>query len=126
MNPNTGCTETARNTAWFIAIVGTFLIVAGLVVVMSHYTKPAPLGADRAAERYKILDELRLQTAKEMTGYAWQDPSKEIVRIPIQRAMEITLQEWRDPAKGRAELIARMEKATAVPPAAPAPANPYE
>ena len=33
--------------AYAAAILGTFLIVAALVLVMHRYTQPAPLGAER-------------------------------------------------------------------------------
>ena len=126
MSENTSPGNAAKNTAWFIGAVGTFLLVAGLVVVMGNYTRPALLGAGRDAERERNLSELQLQTAKLINEYAWQDQPKEIVRLKVDRAMELTLKQWQDPAKARAELIARMEKATAVPPQPAEPANPYE
>ena len=48
---------------------------------------------------------------------------KGIVRLPVQRAVELTLQEWQNPGAARSNLISRVEKATALPPAKP---NPYE
>ena len=38
------------------------------------------------------------------------------MRIPIDRAVELSLKLWQDPAAARSNLIARVEKATAVPP----------
>ena len=110
-------------TAYAIAIVGTFLIMAALVWWMYHYTHPAPLGADRAQERYKNLREVRDADAKLLNEYDWQDKTKEIVRLPIARAMELTVQEWQNPAAARSNLVARVEKATA---AAPPKPNIYE
>jgi hypothetical protein len=100
------------------AIIGSFLIVAGLVWIMFHYTRPEPLGEDRAAVRRKALKELRASNEEILNNpnYAWQDPAKGVVRMPINRAVEMSLKLWQDPAAARSNLIARVEKATAVPP----------
>ena len=115
--------ETARLTAYAVGILGTFLIVALLVLAMRHYTQPAPVGANRVEERYKFLQDQRAADAKSLSEYDWVDKDKGIVRLPVQRAMELTLQEWRNPAAARSNLISRVEKATAVPPPKP---NIYE
>ncbi len=118
--------DLARVTAYAIGIVGTFLIVALLVLAMQHYTQPAPVGANRVEERYKFLQDQRAADAKALNEYDWQDKDKGVVRLPVQRAVELTLQEWQNPAVARSNLISRMEKATAVPPPPPAKPNPYE
>jgi len=118
--------DVARATAYAIGIVGTFLIVALLVLAMQHYTQPAPVGANRVEERYNILQDQRAADAKALNEYDWQDKDKGVVRLPVQRAVELTLQEWQNPAAARSNLISRMEKATAVPPPPPAKPNPYE
>jgi len=115
--------DTARLTACVIGILGTFLIVALLVLAMRHYTQPAPVGASRVEERRRFLQEQRAADAKALGEYDWQDKEKGIVRLPIQRAVELTLQEWQHPAAARSNLISRVEKATAVPPPKP---NIYE
>jgi hypothetical protein len=125
MNSET-CCDKAKLTAWSVGILGTFLIAAALVWVMYRYTHPAPLGADRVEERYKNLHEVRATEAEALNNYAWVDPGKGIVRLPIQRAMELTLQEWKNPAAARSNLIARVEKATAPAPKAPEKPNIYE
>jgi len=125
MNSATCCDKT-KLAAWSIGILGTFLIAAGLVWVMYHYTHPAPLGADRVEERYKNLHEVRATEAESLDNYAWADQGKGIVRLPIQRAMELTLQEWKNPASARSNLTARVEKATAPAPKAPEKPNIYE
>lgn len=118
--------DAARVTAYAIGIVGTFLIVALLVLAMRHYTQPAPVGANRVEERYKFLQDQRAADAKALNEYDWQDKDKGVVHLPVQRAVELTLQEWQNPAAARSNLISRMEKATAVPPPPPAKPNPYE
>ena len=104
--------------AYGIAIVGSFLIVAGLVWVMYHFTRPEPLGEDRAAIRRKALKELRASNEDILNShnYVWQDQAKGMVRLPIDQAMALTLRLWQNPAAARTNLIARVEKATAVPP----------
>jgi hypothetical protein len=112
--------------AYLIGILGSLLIVAALVWAMQRYTQPPPLGEDRVALRKKALAELRAAEASELDSYGWLDQSKGIVRLPIAEAMKLTLLEWQNPAAARSNLIARVEKATAVPPPAPAKPSPFE
>src|SRR5438128_10774812 len=118
--------DAARFTAYAVGIFGTFLIVAMLVLAMRHYTRPAPVGANRVEERYKFLQDQRAADAKALNEYDWIDKDKGIVRLPVQRAVELTLQEWQNPAAARSNLISRVEKATAVPPKAPEKPSIYE
>jgi len=118
--------DKARVTAYVVGILGSFLIVALLVLAMRHYARPAPLGANRVEERYKFLQEQRSADARTLDEYDWQDKDKGFVRLPIQRAMELTLQEWQNPAAARTNLISRVEKATAPPPKPLEKPNPYE
>jgi hypothetical protein len=120
--------------AYAIAVVGAFLIVAGLVWVMISYTRPAPLGAARAAERKKALVELRAANVETLTSYGILDPAKGTVRLPVidketggpGRAMQLALQLWQNPAAARSNLIARVEKATAPAPKAPEKPSQFE
>ena len=93
---------------------------------MQHYTQPPPLGEDRVALRKKALAELRAAEASELDSYGWVDQAKGVVRLPIAEAMKLALREWQNPAAARSNLIARVEKATAVPPPAPAKPSPFE
>jgi hypothetical protein len=112
--------------AYFTAILGAFLIVAALVWAMRHYTQPPPLGEDRAAVRKKALAELHQAEASELGSYGWVDQSKGVVRLPIAEAMKLALSEWQNPAAARSNLMARVEKATALPPKAPEKPSPFE
>jgi hypothetical protein len=112
--------------ALFAGILGSLLIVTALVLAMRHYTQPPPLGQDRVAQRKKALAELRAAEASELSSYGWLDQGKGIVRLPINEAMKLALREWQNPAAARSNLIARVEKATAVPPPPPAKPNPFE
>jgi hypothetical protein len=112
--------------AYLAGILGSLLIVAALVWAMQHYTQPPPLGEDRVALRKKALAELRAAEASELDSYGWVDQGKGIVRLPISEAMKLTLRDWQNPAAGRSNLVARVEKATAVPPPAPAKPSQFE
>jgi hypothetical protein len=111
---------------YLVGILGAFLIVVALVWMMRHYTQPPPLGEDRVAVRKKALAELRAAEATELENYGWVDQPKGVVRLPIAAAIQLALREWQDPAAARSNLIARVEKATAVAPPPPAKPNPFE
>ncbi len=112
--------------AYLVGILGSFLIVAALVWAMQHYTQPPPLGEDRVAQRKKALAELRAAEASELGSYGWVDQAKGVVRLPIAEAMQLALREWQTPSAARSNLVARVEKATAVPPTPPPKPNPFE
>lgn len=110
----------------FFAILGAFLVVAALVGVMKYYTRPAPLNQARIEERKKALAELRAEDARGLSTYEVTDAGKGLVRLRIERAMELILEEYKNPAAARTNLIARAEKAAAVPPKPPEAPNPFE
>jgi len=113
--------------AYIIGILGSFLIVAGLVWAMLHYTQPAPLGEDRAVVRAKALADLRAAETEALNNAAWLDQPKGIVRLRIEDAMRMVEQEWgRNPSAARSNLISRVEKATALPPKAPEKPSQFE
>ena len=112
--------------AYAIGILGSLLIVAALVWAMQRYTQPPPLGQDRVAVRKKALADLRAAEATELENYGWLDQPKGVVRLPIAEAMQLSLRDWQNPAAARSNLIARVEKATAAPPAAPAKPSAFE
>jgi hypothetical protein len=113
--------------AYFIAVLGAFLIVVLLVWAMQHYTQPPPVGADRAAVRAKDLAELRAAEAEALHTTAWVDPAKGIVRLRIEDAMKWVEQEWaQNPVAARSNLIGRVEKATAPPPRQPEKPSQFE
>ncbi|PWU16462.1 MAG: hypothetical protein C5B50_13525 [Verrucomicrobia bacterium] len=108
--------------AYIVAILGCFFIVAALVWAMRHYTQPPALGEDRAAVRAKALAELRAAEHEALTTTGWVDPAKGIVRLRIEDAMDMVLRDWsKNPSAARSNLVARVEKATFVPPKAPSP-----
>ncbi len=110
-----------------LGVLGAFLIVAALVRAMVHFTQPAPLGQERAAERAKALGELRAAETEALQHPGWLDQPKGVVRLPIDVAMQMVERDWgQDPEAARSNLIARVEKATALPPKAPAKPSPFE
>ena len=114
------------SVAYLLGILGALLIVAALVWAMQRYTQPPPLGQDRVALRKKALAEMRAAEASELGSYGWMDQAKGVVRLPIEDAMKLSLREWQNPAAARSNLIARVEKATVVPPPPPAKPNPFD
>lgn len=112
-----------------VGVLGSLLVVYGLVKAMQYYTRPAPVNAARIEERRNALAEQKAADHAQLTGYGWVDQKRGIVRLPITNAMELTRMEYRDPAAGRTNLLNRLEKATvplAAPAAPAAPANPFE
>jgi len=113
--------------AYVAGVLGAFLIVAGLVWAMRYYIRPAPLGEDRAAVRAKALAELRAAEAEALEHPAWLDQAKGVVRLPIADAMQMVERGWgQNPAAARSNLIARVEKATALPPKPPEKPSQFE
>ena len=119
-------TRERSGLAYVAGILGAFLIIAALVWAMQRYTQPPPLGEDRIAARKKALADLRAAEAGELESYGWVDQGKGVVRLPIAEAMKLALREWQNPSVARSNLIARVEKATAAPPAAPAKPSQFE
>ena len=121
-------TPPERSTcAYVFAALGSFLIVAALVWAMHRYTQPPPLGEDRAAARAKALGELRAAEADALEHPGWIDPTKGIVRLPIEAALKMVERDWaQNPSAARSNLIARVEKATALPPKAPEKPSQFE
>jgi hypothetical protein len=124
-----GETNSGVKTFWayVFGTLGCFLIVAALVWAMRHYTRPAPLGEDRATIRAKALAELRGAEADALANPAWLDQGKGLVRLPIEVAMKLVQDEWgNNPSAARSNLIARVEKATYVPPPPPPKPSQFE
>lgn len=125
MNPERS--ETCRTGwAYTIGIVGSLLVLGALAWAIHKYTEPAPLGEDRAAFRAKTLADMRAADDEALNNTGWIDQSKGIVRLRIVDAMQLVEREWQNPAAARSNLISRVEKATALPPKAPAKPSPFE
>ena len=110
----------------FLGILGAFLVVAALVGAMKYYTRPAPLNQARIEERKKTLSELRAEDTRGLSTYEVTDAGKGLVRLKIDRAMDLTIEAYKNPAAARTNLIARAEKAAAVPPKPPEAPSKFE
>ncbi len=112
--------------AYLIAAVGAFLIVAAVVWGTRKLVQPPPLSEDRVATRLRSLAEVRAAEAQALTTVGWIDQTKGVVRLPIETALVLTERTWQNPAQARSNLIARVEKATFVPPPLPEKPSVYE
>ena len=110
------CTDKARVAAYFVGIVGSFLIVTGLVWALRYYTRPAPVDTARIQERLRFSQEILQAGEAQLDTIGFVDPAKEQVRLPIQRAMEMLVQEWKNPEAGRSNLLARLKHFNPPPP----------
>jgi hypothetical protein len=115
-----------RIAFYFIAIAGTFLLVAWLVSFMRKSAEPPPLGANRAEERRRARAESSMAAVEVLNNYGWADQGKGIVRMPISNAMVLTVREWQNPAAARSNLVALAERSAVAAPVAPPPPNPFE
>lgn len=109
-----------------VVILATLLLVGFLVREMVNYTKPAPVGAERAAARAKDNAEIRATGESALASYGYVDQAKGVVRLPIGEAMKMTVQGYRNAGDFRKELLARVDKATAAAPKPPEKPNEYE
>lgn len=101
---------------YFIGIVGSFLIMIGLIWIMYYYTRPPGVDQARAAERRKNLADLTAQTKEQLENYAFMNPVNGTIRVPIARAMELTVQEWQGSTNFHSNLVAHWQKSTNMPP----------
>jgi hypothetical protein len=127
-------TQAARSIAYSRAPFSTWLgivflfVLFGLIVLA--VIGPSPRGSDyeetRAKKRMEKLKQLREETQKDLTTYAWLDKNKGVARIPIDRAMEITVAELAQKKPAPAGPIATPATQTAPAGASPAPAAPQQ
>ncbi len=120
------CSQKTRLGACVAAFLGTFLIVALLVLLMQSYSQPPSIAATRAAERMKNLSDFQAVNAPLLEKYDWRDQAKGFVRVPLERAKDLVLQEWQDPAAARSNLMARAASEFAPAPKPPPQKNVYE
>ncbi len=117
-----------ERTVWPAGVA--FLIACLLFAVIVAAVKvsvPVPaIDTDRAAVRAKALAEIRAAETQALNHPGWIDENRGLVRLPIEVALKITEHEWQNPAAARSNLTARVEKATAPAPPAPAKPNPFE
>ena len=125
MKSESCCGDKARVAAYCFGILGSFLIMAGLVWLVRQYTQPPAIDSKRIGERRKAAADV-MQAGKELESYAIIDSGKEQVRLPVLendgqtlrlgRAAQLIIQEWKDPAAGRSNLLARWSRFNPPPP----------
>lgn len=116
-------------------MLGSFLIIAGLIWLLRQYTLPPPPDAKRVDERRKALADVKI-AAKELETYGYIDSGKGLVRLPVvendgmrqklSRAAELIIQEWENPAAGRSNLLARWSRFNPPPPKPVEQKSPFE
>jgi hypothetical protein len=104
----------------------TCFLFAGIVAVVKWSVSVPAIDANRAAVRTKALAETRAAETQALNNPGWIDENRGLMRLPISVALQITEREWQNPAAARSNLMARVEKATAPAPQAPAKPNPFE
>jgi hypothetical protein len=117
------CTNNSRSgktTIYVLVAIATFLLMAFLVNKMIQVSKPAPVGAERAAARAKDNADIRGAGAEALKSWGYlAEPAtarpQGIVRTPIEDAMQATIKGYQNPAEFRAELAKRAEKAFSTP-----------
>ncbi len=115
--------DMSKTMAWVLSVLGALLIVGGLGWLIIARTMPPGIDEERATERRQNLAEMRGADQAALSSAGVVDAEKGVYRIPIDAAMNLMLGKWEDPAAGRADLLARIEEATAEP---PPEENPYE
>ena len=117
-----------ERTVWPVGVaflIACFLFAVIVAAVKFSTTVPA-IDADRAVVRAKALAEIRAAENQALNYPAWINQDRGVVRLPIEVAMQITEREWQDPAAARSNLTARVEKAAAPAPQAPAKPSAFE
>ena len=109
-----------------LGLIIVSVVFAVVVVALKLTLSVSAIDADRAAERTKALNEIRVAEEKSLTTTAWIDQSRGTVRLPIDAALQLAAQQWQNPAAARAELTARQEKASAELPKAPEKPSAFE
>ena len=118
------CADKAQCAAYCVGVLGAFLIVAGLVWMLRHYTQAPPPDKTRVAERTKAALEVSQAAKEQLQSYGFIDPAKGQVRLTVDRAVELTIAQWRDPAAGYSNLVARVNRFNPPPP--PPKPSPFE
>jgi hypothetical protein len=123
-NVNSNCNSKCGKTCLTIVVcVATFLLMGFLVNRMVKLTRPEPIGVARATERAVEGAKIRAEGVEKSKSWGLVDAPRGIVRLPVEDAVKLTLEGYKDAAKFKADLAARLEKASVAP---PKPKNDYE
>jgi hypothetical protein len=122
-NVNNNQSSRCRMCLTIVVCVATFLLMAFLVNRMVKITRPEPVGVARATERAVEGGKIRAEGVEKSKSWGYVDAPRGIVRLPVEDAVKLTLQGYQKPAAFKADLAARLEKASVAP---PKPKNDYE
>jgi hypothetical protein len=102
-----------RATAAVLAFIFAVVLFVALAVGVKLLISAPPIDADPAAARSQALAEINAAEDKALSTLAFTDKQHGIVQLPIEVAMKIASEKWSTPAAARADLEARVAKATA-------------
>lgn len=109
--PNVQQTNRASGAA--IAFIGAIVLFATLAVGAKLMIRVPAVDADRKDVIGKALGEMRANEEKTLNTMVLLDRQHGIVQLPIETAMKIAAEKWSGPGAARADLAARVDKATA-------------
>jgi len=96
-----------------IAFIGAIILFVVLAVGAKLLIQALAIDADRAELRSKALADMRANEEKVLNTATLIDKQRGIVQLPIETAMKIAAEKWSGPGAARADLAARVDKATA-------------
>ena len=105
--------QTNRASGAAIGFIGAIVLFVALAVAAKLLIKTPAIDEDRAIVRSKALAEMRANEDKTLNTAALLDKQRGIVQLPIETAMKIAAEKWSTPGAARADLAARVDKATA-------------
>ena len=113
MSDSICCSEKTRTVlAYFVGVLGTFLIVGGLAYAVVRQDVPA-VNAAAALNRKNVRNKLDQDSLAELNKWAVDPKMENLARLNADRAKEIFLTEWsKSPAEGRAKLLERLRSST--------------
>ena len=115
MSDSTCCSEKTRTVlAYFVGVLGTFLIVGVLAYAVVRQEVPA-VDAAAGVNRKSVRTKLDQDTQAELNKWAVDPKMENLARLGVDRAMELLVNEWgKSPVEGRAKLIERLESSKKV------------
>jgi hypothetical protein len=115
MSDSPCCSQTTRTVgAYFVGVLGTFLIVGGLAYVIVRQEVPA-VDAAAAANRLVVRTKVDADTKADLNKWEVDPKAENHARLGVDRATEIFVAEWgKSSAEGRAKLLERLESSKKV------------
>ena len=110
MSDNTCCSQRTRTVgAYFVGVLGTFLIVGALAYGIVRQDVPA-VDAAAAANRLQVRTKVDQDTKADANRWEIDPKAENHARLSVDRAVEIFVAEWsKGSAQGRSNLLERLE-----------------